>query len=73
MARTIEQNRRDQLGQAIASARIEGFSPSPAFLADCDQFVRGKMTTEDIRAASLARARESERAAAMPDRERDAA
>lgn len=43
--------------QALASVRIEGFEPSPEFLADCEAVVEGTMTIEQARASSLARAR----------------
>ena len=74
MAAKTEQERRRALDQALANTRIEGHVPSPDFLADCERFVQGGMTTEDIRAASLARARDAERvAAAAPGQVRDAA
>ena len=45
-----------EMDQALASARIEGHVPSAVFLADCDRVVSGEMTTDQMRAASLARA-----------------
>ena len=63
MASLAEEERRRSLAQALASTRIEGHVPSPEFLADCERFARGEITQEDIRAASLARARAADRAA----------
>lgn len=51
--------------QALASSRIEGHIPSPEFLADCDALDEGTMTTEEVRARSLARALEADKAAAL--------
>jgi len=42
--------------QALASTRIEGHQPCPEFLADCEAVIEGTMTSEQARAASLARA-----------------
>jgi hypothetical protein len=42
--------------QAIANASIEGFVPSPEFLADCEAVVLGTINEEEARARSLARA-----------------
>ena len=64
MDASTEQDRRDSMDQALANTRIEGHVPTPEFLADCERFVRGEITQEDIRAASLARARNVERVAA---------
>lgn len=50
--------RRAALDQALASTRIEGHQPSPEFLADCDKFVAGEMTDDEMAAESLRRARE---------------
>jgi hypothetical protein len=48
--------------QALASTRIEGHVPTPEFLADCEAVIQGTMTTEQARAASLARAVAKDRA-----------
>ena len=42
--------------QAIANTVIEGHVPTPEFLADCTAVVTGRMTHEELRARSLARA-----------------
>jgi Antitoxin VbhA len=44
------------LAQALASARLEGHIPSPEFLADCEAVIEGKMTSDQARAAIIARA-----------------
>lgn len=68
-----EQDRRYSMAQALASARIEGHVPSAEFLADCEQFVLGEMTSDEMGAASLARALEADRIAAQSRRLKDAA
>ncbi|MGI9026667.1 MAG: antitoxin VbhA family protein [Burkholderiaceae bacterium] len=60
-----EQDRRRAMEQALASGRIEGHVPSAAYLADCERFVRGEMTDEQMLAASLERAHATERAAQL--------
>lgn len=42
--------------QALASTRIEGHEPSTEFLADCEAVIDGRMSHDQARAASLARA-----------------
>ena len=42
--------------QALANASIEGYVPSPEFLADCEAVVLGTMTEEEARGRSRARA-----------------
>jgi hypothetical protein len=42
--------------QALASTRIEGHQPSVEFLADCEAVIDGRMSRDQARAASLARA-----------------
>lgn len=51
-------------GQALANASIEGFVPSPEFLAECEAVVSGAMTNEEAREHSLARALAADKAAA---------
>ncbi len=51
-----KQERRWSMDQAIASSVISGHVPSTEFLADCDAFVDGRITNEELRARSLARA-----------------
>lgn len=48
--------RRWAMEQAQASSRISGHIPTPAFLADCEAFIAGTMTNEEMRAASRKRA-----------------
>lgn len=48
--------RRWAMEQAQASSRISGHIPTPEFLADCEAFISGTMTTEEIRSASRKRA-----------------
>jgi hypothetical protein len=61
-----EAERRLAHEQALASARIEGFEPSQEFLADWQAMSAGRLTAEEFRARSLARALASDRAAARP-------
>lgn len=42
--------------QALANASIEGHVPCAEFLADCEAWVEGTMTNEEVMARSLARA-----------------
>ena len=42
--------------EAIANTVIEGHVPTPEVLADCEAVVSGRMTHEQLRARSLARA-----------------
>ena len=62
MERTKEE-RRWARNQALACTRIEGHIPTPEFLADCEAIVNGKMTLDEAKAASLARALTADRAA----------
>lgn len=63
MAVITEAERRLAHEQALASTRIEGHVPTPEFLADSEAVIKGAMTEEQARAASLARALADERAA----------
>ena len=56
MISTPEAECREAHEQALASTRIEGHVPTPAFLADCEAVINGTMTEAQARAASLARA-----------------
>lgn len=49
--------------QALASARIEGFEPSPEFLADSKALAAGEITEDQFRVRSLARAKRMDDAA----------
>lgn len=50
-----ESEHRLYMRQAIANTVIEGHTPSPEFLADCEKVVTGQMTTEEAIQASLRR------------------
>jgi hypothetical protein len=54
-----ETEHRFHFAQALASTKIEGHTPTPEFLQDCDAVVKGKMTTENALSAALARARQA--------------
>ena len=56
MSHVSEARRRYEMEDAIASTRIEGHVPSPEFLADVECVLRGDMTREQARAASMKRA-----------------
>lgn len=58
-----EAQRRIDLDQALANTRIEGHVPTPEFLADVEAVATGKLTPEQARAASLARALGNDKAA----------
>jgi hypothetical protein len=64
MTKLSKAERRLAHEQALASVHIEGFEPSPEFLADCEAVVEGAMTNAAARAASLARALAKDQAAA---------
>ncbi len=55
--------RRASLDQALASTRLEGHVPTPEFLADCEAYIAGRITRDEIMARSAARALAAERAA----------
>ncbi len=55
--------RRASLDQALASTRLEGHVPTPEFLADCEDFIAGRITRDEAMARSTARALAAERAA----------
>ncbi|NRF71401.1 antitoxin VbhA family protein [Aquincola sp. S2] len=63
---TTENERRHAIEQAIANTRIEGHEPTPEFMADMEAVAKGSMTTEQARAASLARALAADAAAVPP-------
>ena len=56
MPNLTEAERRIAVEQALASGRLEGHQPTPEFLADMEALVQGQLTSEQVRAASLARA-----------------
>ena len=55
--------RRASLDQALASTRLEGHVPTPEFLADCEDYIAGRITRDEVMARSAARARAAERPA----------
>ncbi|MCF8533287.1 MAG: antitoxin VbhA family protein [Reyranella sp.] len=55
--------RRAHLDQALASTRLEGHVPTPEYLADCEDFIAGRITRDEVMARSTARALAAERAA----------
>ena len=44
------------LDQALASTRLEGHVPTSGFLADCEDYIAGRITREEAMARSTARA-----------------
>lgn len=61
--KSTEAKRRLAHQQALASTRISGHEPTPEFLADVEAVIKGTMTQDQARAASLARALAKDRAA----------
>ena len=55
--------RRASLDQALASTRLEGHVPTPEFLADCEDYIAGRITRDEAMARSTARALAAERPA----------
>jgi hypothetical protein len=55
--------RRSAWEQALANTRLEGHVPTPEFLADVEAEIEGRMTGDEVRARSLARALVEDRAA----------
>jgi hypothetical protein len=70
MTGLTEAERRWAHEQALASTRIEGHVPTPEFLADCEEEIRGLITPEEVIARALVRARAEDRAAASAARDR---
>ena len=64
MSNPSEAERRWAHEQALASTRISGHVPTPEFLSDVEAVIKGTMTNEEARAASLARALAKDQAAA---------
>jgi hypothetical protein len=64
MSKPSEAERRWAHEQALANTRISGHVPTPEFLADAEAVIKGTMTSEHARAASLARALAKDQAAA---------
>lgn len=62
-AATTAAERRAHLDQALASTRLEGHMPTPEFLSDCEDYIAGRITRDEIMARSTARALATERAA----------
>ncbi len=55
-------DRRAHLEQALASTRLEGHVPTPEFLADCEEYIAGRITREEILKREVARVLGDERA-----------
>jgi hypothetical protein len=49
-----------RLEQVLASTRIEGHQPSPAFLADMEALITGVLSEEEVRQRVIGRAREAD-------------
>ncbi|MGQ0584258.1 MAG: antitoxin VbhA family protein [Reyranella sp.] len=47
--------RRSGLDQALASTRLSGHVPRPEFLADCEDYIAGRITHEEILAREVKR------------------
>lgn len=47
---TTEAERRKNWEQSLANARIEGFDPSPEYLADVERNIIGELSDADFRA-----------------------
>jgi hypothetical protein len=58
-----EAERRLAFEQASASTRIAGHRPTAEFMADVEAVIRGEMTADEARNASLARAKAADAAA----------
>lgn len=54
--------RRAHLDQALASTRLEGHVPTPEFLADCEDYIAGRITREEILAREVERVLGTKRA-----------
>ena len=64
---STEAERRFAANQALASTRLEGHVPTPAFLADWEAVIAGTLSGEEGRARSLARVRaEQHRISGLP-------
>jgi hypothetical protein len=57
-----EIERRKNANMALAIVKLEGFEPSPEFMADFEATILGTMTLEEARAANLERAMAKEKA-----------
>lgn len=55
--------RRASLDQALASTRLEGHVPTPEFLADCEDYIAGRITDDEILAREVERVLGTKRAA----------
>lgn len=65
MNQPSEAERRWAHEQALANTRISGHAPTPEFLADAEAVIKGTITNEEARAASLARALAKDQAASQ--------
>ncbi len=55
--------RRASLDQALASTRLEGHVPTPEFLSDCEDYIAGRITDDEILAREVKRVLGTKRAA----------
>ena len=55
--------RRARLDQALASTRLEGHVPTPEFLSDCEDYIAGRITDDEILAREVKRVLGTKRAA----------
>jgi Antitoxin VbhA len=55
-----QQELRQAFDEAIASVRLEGYKPTPAFERDCEAVIAGTLTFEQARANALERAQRGE-------------
>lgn len=44
----MRHDRMMNMEQAVANQCVEGFSPSPEYLTDCQQYINGELTSEDL-------------------------
>lgn len=44
----LRHDRMINMEQAVANQCVEGFSPSPEYLDDCQKYVNGELTSEDL-------------------------
>ena len=47
--------RRAGMEQALASTRLSGHTPTPEFLADCEDYIARRIASEEILARKVAR------------------
>lgn len=52
-----------RLEQALASTRISGHEPTPEYLADCQAFIEGQLSVEELRERIIERAKDADQGA----------